>query len=125
MSQDGSGWVVGFPPEKIGDSALRLMPKESLSRGPLIKWKRHVPGDPDRKNKPVSSGQTLSALVGDTGHFCIRLSRTPDFPSESTTTIDLKRCGDYALWGPGWFHEWDVLEPSRIMTVRWELESGA
>ncbi len=122
LDTGGSDWVVGFGGAEgvQAHSPLRSVGPEDLARGPWIKWARHAAGDPGGGDKPVSVGRTLSVLVSPAGLFRVELSRVADFSSPSAQVVELRRPGDYVIWGAGWHHRWTVVEDCTIMTVRWE-----
>jgi hypothetical protein len=69
-----------------------------------------------RRRKPLSTGRTLSVLVNEGGRFVLTFRKAGGVP----TTVVLDTPGDFAVWGEGVSHEWEVPAPSTVMTVRWK-----
>ncbi|HEY0009480.1 MAG TPA: hypothetical protein VGB55_12200 [Tepidisphaeraceae bacterium] len=112
----GTGWFIGFGPWTSG---LRHLPAEQNVRGLCVKWAAHPAGDPRGTAKPVSTGRTVSLLVGQ-GPFRVEFCESADFADEQTMVIRLERVGDYVIWGAGVHHRWFADGDSTILTVRWE-----
>jgi len=117
---NGTGWFVGWSEWAHAPLDLRFQPAGVASTGLCIKWYHHVGGHPHGEAKPLSEGRTLSILVGAPGAFRLDFSRSAAFEPEATLTHVLRRPGDYAIWGAGVFHRTWSLEPSTILSVRWQ-----
>lgn len=130
--QPSTNWVVGdhiaIPPDSLrfvghgrsgcgpgGDSGGGGEPLEGLA----IKWFQHTPEDDPGwgRGKPTSVGRTLSLLAGP-GAFELSFRR-----DGRTCTLVLEQPGDFVIWGEGLEHRWRALEPSTVLTVRWQHES--
>jgi hypothetical protein len=116
----GTGWFVGWSAWTHAPLDLRFQPATVASTGLCIKWYHHAGGHPHGEVKPVSEGRTISILVGAPGGFRLDFSRSAAFEADATLTHVLRRPGDYAVWGAGVFHRTWSLEPSTILSVRWE-----
>ena len=120
-----TNWLVGDHPA-IPAESLRFLRHLGNPDGPegatnlAVKWFVHDPADPPEwgQAKPPSVGRTLSLLAGP-GAFELCFRR-----GEDEAVVVLEEPGDFALWGPGLEHSWRVLEPSVVLTVRWELVGG-
>lgn len=84
--------------------------------GLAIKWFQHTPQDDPGwgQGKPISVGRTLSLLAGP-GAFELSFRR-----GGRRCTLVLEQPGDFAIWGEGLEHRWRALEPSTVLTVRWQ-----
>ena len=120
----GTGWFVGWSDWAHGPFDLRWQAAQNAATGLCIKWYAHADGHPHGEVKPLSSGRTISILVGGEGAFRIDFCRSPAFEPEATRTHVLRRAGDYAIWGEGLYHRTWSLEPSTILTVRWTPVAG-
>ncbi len=119
--QPSSNWFVGDHPA-IPPHSLRFLSHGGpggqggdLVCGLAVKWFEHQPGDDPSwgQAKPLSSGRTLSLLVGP-GAFELRFRQ-----GERGCRLVLDQPGDFALWGEGLEHSWRALQPSAVLTVRW------
>ena len=128
--QPSTNWVVGDHIAIPSDS-LRFVGHSSPGAGsgagpgggggePLeglaIKWFQHTPQDDPAwgQGKPTSVGRTLSLLAGP-GAFELSFRR-----DGRRCTVVLEQPGDFAIWGDGLEHGWRALEPSTVLTVRWQ-----
>ena len=111
-------WVVGFS-DLLKTAPLRHVPADSKATGVCLKWGLHPAGDPGGRDKPVSTGRTISLLANAGGLFRLRLWRG-DGP---VTTVTFDEPGDFAAWGEGISHEWDVLADATVVTLRWSPET--
>jgi hypothetical protein len=128
--QPSTNWVVGDHPAIPLDS-LRFVGHGSPGCGPgggsggamlepfeglAIKWFQHTPQDDPSwgRGKPTSVGRTLSLLAGP-GAFELSFRR-----DGRRCTLVLEQHGDFAIWGEGLEHRWRALEPSTVLTVRWQ-----
>jgi hypothetical protein len=128
--QPSTNWLVGDHAAIPLDS-LRFVghgsPGRELGSGPsggtaepleglAIKWFQHTPQDDPGwgRGKPTSVGRTLSLLAGP-GAFELSFRR-----DGRTCTLVLEHPGDFAIWGEGLEHRWRALEPSTVLTVRWQ-----
>lgn len=116
-----TNWIVGDHQGIPADSLRFLRHASHLQGSQLVenlalKWFFHNPGDPTTwgEAKPISCGHTLSLLAG-IGAFELCFSC-----GEEELRLLLEVAGDFALWGPGLGHSWRTLEPSIVMTLRWE-----
>ncbi|MFN5222473.1 MAG: hypothetical protein ACK5FE_16450 [Cyanobacteriota bacterium] len=129
-----TNWLGGEHPALPAES-LRLL----RHRGPAgggeefrnlsVKWFLHDPADPPEwgQAKPLSQGRCLSLLTNP-GGFELRFWRQGEQAEGEQAVgeqavVVLEEPGDFALWGPGLAHSWRVLQPSVVLTVRWELGS--
>jgi len=118
----GTGWFIGYSEWARESSWLRFMPQEAASTGLCIKWFEHEPGNPNGEAKPLSVGRTISVLVSEVSEFRVDFSADASFPASSTTSVVLRRSGDFAIWGPGVYHRAFGVQRATILTVRWESE---
>ena len=105
-----------FPlPHALAPSARSLPGVSPPPRQPSAPRPAHSPDDPPEwgQGKPISTGRTLSLLAG-AGAFALWF-RLGDLEAR----VVLEEQGDYALWGPGLAHSWQVLQPSLVVTLRW------
>jgi hypothetical protein len=100
--QTGGGWFVGH----FIDPAFGLRHSADVE----VKWGVHRAGETKSAYGANDTAKTLSILVS--GRFLL------EFP-DTGETVRLERPGDYALWPPGCWHRWTVLEDAVILTVRW------
>lgn len=114
--KDKTGWVVGFS-DYLQAAPLRFMPKDARASEICVKWFVHkLKHDKNKgKNKPISTGRSISFLTNTRGKFRLRFWRDGVEPME----VILNKPGDFAAWGDGVYHEWEVIAQSTIMTVRW------
>jgi hypothetical protein len=100
--QDGvstRGWFVG---PFLGQAAgIRANDVE-------IKWVSHRAGD--RRAQPATAETRTTVLILVAGKCQIELS---------TGSFVLSEPGDYAMWGPGVDHTWDIIDDSTLISVRW------
>jgi hypothetical protein len=120
-----TNWFLGDHPGIPADSLRFLRHGGHPEGGQVVenlalKWFHHDPGDPTAwgEAKPISSGHSLSLLAGP-GAFELRFSREGE-----ELRLLLEAPGDFALWGPGLGHSWRALEPSVVMTLRWQAVEG-
>lgn len=120
-----TNWILGDHPG-IAAHSMRFLRNDGHHEGAqlvenlALKWFHHDPGDPATwgEAKPISSGHTLSLLAG-IGAFELCFSRRGE-----EFRLLLEAPGDFALWGPGLGHSWRALEPSVVMTLRWQPVEG-
>jgi hypothetical protein len=114
-----TNWIIGCS-ASIPLNSLRYMSQtcsdpHGSAEQVCVKWFQHHPNDPSDwgKNKPISTGRTLSLLVS-TGRFryCFR-------SGSCNVAVELDRPGDFVIWGEGLEHQWCALDPVTIVTVRW------
>ena len=116
----GTGWILGFSEwTRLPQSDLLHVPKDLPLHGLCVKWYLHPAGHVSDA-KPVSEGRTLSLLAGAPSHFQVDFSLDPGFPPEATRVVDLRRTGDFVIWGAGLHHRWRAPGACTIVTVRWE-----
>ncbi|MEB3318914.1 MAG: hypothetical protein VKO39_12350 [Cyanobacteriota bacterium] len=117
-----TNWLVGDHPA-IPSASLRFLRHGSHPAGAqdvaglALKWFAHSPADPTEwgQGKPISTGRTLSLLAGE-GAFELWFGQ-----GEKEMRVLLEQPGDFALWGPGLAHQWRVIQPSLVVTLRWEV----
>jgi hypothetical protein len=81
-----------------------------------VKWGVHQAGERRPAGwAPAGDCTSLSVLIR--GQFTL-LFRHPAEPLQ-TAAVTLQREGDYAIWRAGLEHDWQALEDSVILTVRW------
>jgi len=119
MPTNGTGWFVGWSDWARAPFDLRWQPADEASTDLCIKWYRHADGHPHGEVKPLSTGRTISILVGEAGAFRLDFSRSAAFEPQATLTHVLRRPGDFAIWGEGVYHRTWSIETSSILTVRW------
>jgi len=120
---NGTGWFVGWSDWAHAPFDLRWQRADTASSGLCIKWYRHADGHPHGEVKPLSTGRTISILVGEAGAFRLDFCRSPSFEPAATLSHVLRRSGDFAIWGEGLHHRTWSLETSSILTVRWVPEA--
>ncbi|MFM9047453.1 MAG: hypothetical protein ACKOOH_07320 [Cyanobium sp.] len=117
-----TNWVVGDH-GGIPEWSLRFLRHGGNPHGPqlvedmALKWFLHSPSDPPEwgEGKPISTGRSLSLLAG-AGGFELRFQR-----GALERIVLLENPGDFALWGPGLAHQWRVLTPSTVISLRWNV----
>ncbi|WP_410644251.1 signal peptidase I [Amycolatopsis sp. lyj-346] len=97
------GWFVG--------SFLECAAGLRKTRKVEVKWSSHSSGDRRVQLSPGSGSTSLAILVS--GKFSF------EFPGEEPDKIVLTRQGDYVVYGPSVAHNWEALEDSVVITVRW------
>ena len=121
LDTNETGWFVGFSDwTKSTGNNLRNLPFDSCHKGLCIKWYEHKVGIPNGEAKPISTGRTISILVGDSGEFKLEYSSTEIYKPENTKEFTLTESGDFVIWGSNIYHRAYCLKPSKILTVRWE-----
>ncbi|MDM0054821.1 hypothetical protein [Variovorax fucosicus] len=128
VDTNGTGWFIGFSDWCRSTGAhLRHMPPALDARGLCVKWFMHPAGNPAGEAKPVSTGRTISMLVGGApdSEFRIEFSPTASFAPASTVTRVLREPGDFAIWGRGLYHRAFGIAPACILTIRWEPGDAA
>jgi hypothetical protein len=105
-----TGWFVGFS-DILRESPLRYVPRDTESSGLCIKWYEHPAGH-EGKDKPMSTGRTLSVLMS--GRFRLRFCNVV-----GEETHVLRTPGDFVIWGGGLHHECQAEEQSTVLAVRW------
>lgn len=96
------GWLIGH---FIGPETSPLH-----STDVEIKWGTHQAGE-KRHEWTVAEEEVRTTMVMLLrGHFAVRL---PDGDQE------MKREGDFVVFGPGTAHSWQAFDDSIVMTVRW------
>ena len=119
VSQPHTNWIVGDTPAIPLTSLRWLNQSASDPAGTCsqlcVKWFQHHPDDPVAwgLNKPSSEGRTLSILAS-TGCFHYTFSG-----QEGDFDLWLEEPGDFVIWGPNLSHQWRVIEPSSVLSVRW------
>jgi hypothetical protein len=73
-----------------------------------IKWLSHSAGD--RRAQPVTGETRTTVMILVAGKCQIELD---------TGSFVLSQPGDYAMWGPGVDHTWDIIDDSTLISVRW------
>jgi quercetin dioxygenase-like cupin family protein len=73
-----------------------------------VKWGVHPAGD-KRSDWTTDDRRTTLVLLVQ-GHFRVDLTEG---------SVTLARQGDYAVWGPGIDHSWEVISDSVVLTIRW------
>lgn len=107
----GSGWFVGqFVPSEMG---MRHQTDVEL------KWGIHVRGD-RRPGGMVSYGvaTTVSILIRGALKVMMLLDGEP-------RTVTLDRVGDYIIFGPRLWHEWEALADSVVLSIRFPSVDAA
>lgn len=117
---DGGHWIVGFS-MSLESASLRYMPSTLRASGVSLKFREHPTNDPEGLCKPKSTGRTISILANAGGKFLLRFWRD----EEPKTTVLLDAPGDFAAWGEGIDHEWEVPEASTVISLRWRPESSS
>ena len=74
-----------------------------------VKWGKHKKGD---KGKGWVANKTAFSLA-------ILIKGKVRMQFEGGKEVVLKNQGDYVGWAPGVYHDWEVLEDSVIITIRW------
>lgn len=98
--QSTRGWLVGhFLDKSAGVRATKDVE---------IKWGIHPAGE--ERTEWTTEDQRTTVLILVSGRFVVNLSEG---------SAELKRQGDYAMWGPGIDHSWEAKEDSVVITVRW------
>jgi hypothetical protein len=118
-SADGDHWIVGFS-KRLELAPLRHMPSALRASGLSLKFREHPTNDPEGLCKPKSTGRTISILANAGGKFLLRFWRD----GGPKTTVLLDTPGDFAAWGEGIDHEWEVPETSTVISLRWRPESS-
>ena len=90
---NGTGWFVGWSDWAHAPFDLRWQPADAASTDLCIKWYRHADGHPHGEIKPLSTGRTISILVGEAGAFRLDFSRSPAFEPGATLVHVLRRPG--------------------------------
>jgi len=98
---ESRGWIMGhfFELEKLGirsSSALE------------VKYVFHSAGE--KRHEWVTGEKRTTLLLLISGHFHIELS---------VGIFELRRQGDYAMWGPGIDHLWRAEQDTWMLTIRW------
>ncbi len=125
LDTNGSGWFIGFSDwAKSEPGLLRFLPQERELSGLCVKWKLHQQGDPNGEPKPVSSGKTISIMVGHPGSFKLEFCDSPSFLPSESVSFTLAEVGDFVIWGEGVYHRAFGLAASCILTIRWEDLAG-
>ncbi len=95
------GWVLGH-----------FIESQSLfhSTDIEIKWGVHKKGEKISTLKASTQAKSLAILLS--GKICIF------FPETNETTI-LEKEGDFALWNSGVFHNYEFIEDTTVITIRW------
>lgn len=75
-----------------------------------IKWGTHTAGEERAEWTDAASEVRTTMVMLIRGHFAVRL---PDGDQE------MKREGDFVVFGPGTSHSWQAFDDSIVMTVRW------
>ncbi len=123
LDTGGTGWFIGYGSHHgAGNSPLRHVTRSQRANGLSVKWCDHEAGRPGGDGKPVSTGRTISMLVGGQGAFRLDFSLTGSFEPCRTLTRILREPGDYAIWGEGVYHRWRCEKPCSILTIRWQPE---
>jgi len=102
------GWLVGHFVNPA-DGAIRR------SEAVEIRW-TPFPAGTERAEWVRGEVRTTIVLLVS-GHFRILFSAAPH-------QVDLKRPGDYVMWGPGVDHKNVAIEDSVIVVVRWPSVAG-
>lgn len=114
LTKPQTNWIVGKGPTIPLDS-LRAMGDVAADQL-CVKWFQHHPQDPVEwgLNKPISEGRTLSILTSP-GLFHY------SFEDQNNVgcSLTLDQLGEFVIWGAGLAHSWRVLQPSTILTIRW------
>jgi hypothetical protein len=97
---DKRGWFIG--PFLNPDAGVRASPELE------IKWSHHYAHE--RRSQRVTHETRTTVLILINGKCRIELS---------TGSFILSSPAEYAMWGPGIDHAWEVLEDSTMLTVRW------
>ena len=123
IDTNGNGWFIGYSDGAKagidGVTDLRYMPKDAEAHTITVKWMFHPAGDDRGQTKPPSEGRTISILVSESGNFVLDFSPSDDFGDPRTVRHELKRCGDFVIWGEGIYHKWSVNNECTILTIRW------
>lgn len=121
LETHGTGWFIGFSDWTRGPSSmLRHVPTGADLRDLCVKWFAHPAGHPAGEAKPLSEGRTMSMLVGVPGEFRIEFCAVPGFDNGAVQSHTLRRNGDFAIWGAGVWHRAFGLQPTTILTIRWQ-----
>ena len=99
-----NGWFIGH---FIKDDPLRQ------SRDVEVKWGIHPKGQKNQGGFVANkTARTMSILVSGNFRLWFR-------DHEQTQRVDLDAPGKYVLWMPGVPHDWEAIEDSVVLTVRW------
>ena len=100
----GSGWFIGqFVASRLG---------QRHQTGVELKWGVHVRGE-RRPGGQVSYGIATTISIVVRGAF-----RTTILLNGQRSVVTLDKEGDYIIVGPGVPHDWEALEDSVILSVR-------
>lgn len=99
-SRETRGWLLGHFID-AGD----IRSTDALE----VKWGVHPPGD-ERATWVTDDGRTALVVLVEGGPFTVALTGG---------TAELRRLGDYVIYGPGIDHTWRAVEHSVVLTVRW------
>lgn len=123
---EGTGWLIGFSDwaQRL-DSDLLYVPRELPLNRLCLKWFDHPDGFHSGDTRPVSEGRTISLLVSEGSAFRIEFCASADFASGPVQRVQLKRRGDFAIWGAGLYHRSICVRRATILTVRWNISPDA
>src|SRR5437764_10896536 len=103
-SQKAGGWFIGH---FIADDPLRKTADVE------VKWGIHPKGQKNHGGFLSNrTAKTMSVLVSGNFRLWFR-------DGDTVEQIDLDAPGKYALWMPGVPHDWEALQDSVVLTVRW------
>lgn len=98
-----NGWFLGH----------FLGPGEPLRSDQVeLKWTKHPQGETNGKFTANRTASTIMVLVRGAFRFTF-------LKDGAVQEARLEKEGDYAFWGPGIAHRWDVEEDCLVLTVRW------
>ena len=99
-STETRGWFVGH----FIEQSLGLRHSDDVE----LKWGVHKAGEARTEWVTGESRTTIALLIS--GKF------EAEFRDQ---TVTLSKPGDYAMWGTGVDHKWQVIEDAVVLTIRW------
>jgi hypothetical protein len=102
---ENRGWVVGH-----------FAPGARRTRVVEVKWAHERKGPAGIEWRNCMKATTLSVLIS--GRFKIEFQDAP------VLSVDLKRPGDYVIFGPGIRHRSTALKNTLFLTIRWPSVKG-
>lgn len=111
-ADDGAGnrgWLIGHFMDAVGDVR---------GTGDVeVKWGIHRAGD--TRAEWTVGDQRTTVLILVEGLWRLDLSGDSVGGVGEVRSVELRRPGDYVVWGPGIDHSWRAVEDSVMITVRW------
>lgn len=104
LGKGKGGWFIGH---FITEDALRKTSDVE------VKWGVHARGEKNEGFAANKTAHTMSVLISGRFHMTFRRD------GQGSQEVTLANPGDFALWLPGVEHNWEAVEPTVILTVRW------